>query len=205
MRHLFRLAGHAPPATESATAAISPRLQRVLDCWDPFPAHVTGRWRDILAWNRASEAINGWSRLPDDKRNMLWFVFQVPSTRRLLVDWEQEAALTVAALRAEAGGDLGEPGYQGLITELLEASPDFAALWGRQEVRGRKEGLSRFQHPALGRFDIEYTALQVAEQPSQRLYLYTPAEGRSEAKLREAAVAASTARLEFPAVAGPEC
>src|SRR5215208_4596478 len=123
--HLFRLAGHAPPATVSATSAISPRLQRVLDCWDPFPAHVTGRWRDILAWNRASEAINGWSRLPDDKRNMLWFVFQVPSTRRLLGDWEQEAVLTVAALRAEAGGELGEPDCQELIAELLEASPDF--------------------------------------------------------------------------------
>src|SRR2546421_6930260 len=32
--HLFRLAGHAPPAPEPA-AAISPRLQRVLDAWDP--------------------------------------------------------------------------------------------------------------------------------------------------------------------------
>src|ERR671929_266244 len=38
--HLFRLAGHAPPAAEPATA-ISPRLQRVLDAWDPFPAHVS--------------------------------------------------------------------------------------------------------------------------------------------------------------------
>src|SRR5206468_8868135 len=59
--HLFRLAGHAPPATETATAVISPRLQRVLDHWDPFPAHVAGRRRDVLAWNRASDMINGWS------------------------------------------------------------------------------------------------------------------------------------------------
>src|SRR5205814_9449046 len=69
--HLFRLAGHAPPATETATAAISPRLQRVLDHWDPFPAHIAGRRRDVLAWNRASEIINGWSQLPDATRNLL--------------------------------------------------------------------------------------------------------------------------------------
>jgi transcriptional regulator with XRE-family HTH domain len=191
--HLFRLAGHAPPAKEPATASISPRLRRVLDAWDPYPAHVTGRRRDVLAWNRASEAINGWSQLPEGKRNILWFVFLVPATRRLLVEWEKEAALSVAALRAEAGRDLGEPDYQELITELLEGSADFAAIWGRQDVRGRQEGLKRFRHPEFGRFDLEFTSFQVAEQPSLRLYLYTLADdGQSETKLREAVTAAST-------------
>jgi hypothetical protein len=99
----------------------------------------------------------------------------------------------VAALRAEAGRDLGEPDYQQLITELIEGSPDFTAIWARQDVRGRLEGLKRFQHPELGRFDLEYTSFQIAEQPSFRLYLYTPADdGRSEATLREVVAAAST-------------
>jgi transcriptional regulator with XRE-family HTH domain len=185
--HLFRLAGHAPPSPEPATAGISPRLRRVLDHWDPFPAHVTGRRRDVLSWNRASEAINAWSLLPEDQRNLLRFTFMVPLARRLLVEWEHEAALTVAALRAEAGGDLGEPDYQALIAELLEASPDFAAIWARQDVRGRLGGLKHFQHPKIGRFDLEFTAFQVAEQPALRLYLYTPADARSERVLREAA------------------
>src|SRR5947209_14323459 len=45
--HLFRLAGHPPPTPESGTdAAVSPRLCRVLDAWDPYPAHITGRRRD---------------------------------------------------------------------------------------------------------------------------------------------------------------
>jgi transcriptional regulator with XRE-family HTH domain len=190
--HLFRLAGHAPPATEAAAAAVSPRLQRVLDCWDPFPAHVAGRRRDILAWNRASEALNGWSRLADDRRNVLWWVFMVPTVRRLLVDWEQEAALAVAAFRAEAGRALGEPDYRELVAELLEGSPDFAAVWARQDVRGRQEGLHRFAHPELGRFDLEFTPFRVAEQPSLRLYLYTPADdGRSESVLRQAVAGAA--------------
>jgi hypothetical protein len=121
--HLFRLAGHAAPATESATATISPRLRRVLDCWDPFPAHLTGRRRAILAWNRASEAINGWSRLTEDERNMLCWVFQVPSTRRLLVEWEDEAALAVAALRAEAGGISASPTTKSSLTNCSRLVP----------------------------------------------------------------------------------
>src|SRR3954453_21724640 len=34
---LSRLAGQGTPAPEPVAAAISPRLQRVLDHWDPFP------------------------------------------------------------------------------------------------------------------------------------------------------------------------
>jgi len=120
-------------------------------------------------------------------------MFMVPLARRLLVDWEKEAPLSVAALRAEAGRDLGEPDYQELITELLAGSPEFAAIWARQDVRGRQEGLKRFRDPELGRFDLEFPSFQVAEQPSLRLYLYTPSDdGRSEAKLREVVAAANT-------------
>lgn len=62
-------------------------------------------------------------------------------------------------------------------------------------MRGRQEGLKRFRHPKLGRFDLEYASFRVAEQPSLRLYLYTPADdGRSESKLREAVIAAGTAK-----------
>lgn len=195
--HLFRLAGHVPPALEPAADIISPRLRRVLDAWDPFPAHITGRRRDLLAWNQTSEAINGWSRLPDGRRNLVWFMFLDPHARDLLVDWEKEARLTVAAFRAEAGGDLSDPDYQELVAELLDSSPDFTVVWARQEVRGRQEALKRFQLGDLGRFDLEFTSFQVAEQPSLRLSLYTPAlDGRSERTLREIVAAARSAAPE---------
>jgi hypothetical protein len=34
---------------------------------------------------------------------------------------------------------LAEPDNQTLSSELLEVRPDFAVLWGRQDVRGRME------------------------------------------------------------------
>src|SRR5439155_20086891 len=36
--HLFLLAGHAPAAVEAVGASLSPRLRRVLESWDPYPA-----------------------------------------------------------------------------------------------------------------------------------------------------------------------
>jgi len=54
-------------------------------------------------------------------------------------------------------------------------------------VRARVEGLKRFKHPELGRLDLEYTVFQVAEQASLRLYVYTPADEHTEAKLRDSA------------------
>jgi hypothetical protein len=185
--HLFRLAGQAPPAPEPVVDSVSPRLRHVLDSWDPFPAHVAGRRRDILAWNRASDLLYGWSRLPEDRRNTLWWAFMVPETRALMADWEREAALAVAGFRADAGRDLVEADYQELIFELLAGSADFAAIWARQDVRGRQEGTKHLLHPELGPLTVEFTILQVADQPSLRLYLYTPGdEGTTAEKLRRA-------------------
>jgi len=60
----------------------------------------------------------------------------------------------------------------------------------RAESPGGAEALPT---PHLGRLDLEFTSFQVADQPSLRLYLYTPADdGRTEAKLRETVTAAKT-------------
>ena len=187
--HLFRLAGHTPPTLESAAQLFSPRLQRVLDAWDPYPAHITGRRRDVLAWNRAGDLIHKWSELPTDRRNVLWSLFMVPSARHLHPDWEQEVPLSVAALRAEAGHRVSDPDYRELIDELMRGSPEFAALWARHDVRGREGGIKRFNHPQLGRLEFEYTPFEVLEQPSMRLYLFTPTDERTERKMREAPAA----------------
>ena len=184
--HLFRLAGHTPPTAQAAATAISPRLRSVLDAWDPYPAQIAGRRRDILAWNRASDLIYGWSRFPDDKRNSMRVLFLDAVTRRMFIDWENETAVAIAAFRADAGRDIGDPDYQELINDLVEMSPQWASLWTKQDVRGRPEGLKKLQHHALGRINLDFTIFQVAEQPSLRLYLYTPGDERTEIKLREA-------------------
>jgi hypothetical protein len=55
-------------------------------------------------------------------------------------------------------------------------------------VRGRQEGRKRLRHRQFGTLDLEFTILHIAEQPSLRLYLYTPADdGATERALCGAA------------------
>ena len=181
--HLFRLAGREVPPKAAPEVFVPARLRWVLDRWDPFPAHVTGRRRDLVAWNRSSEEINRWSELPADRRNLLWFVFRTERARQLLVDWQAEAASSVAAFRSEAGPDLSAPDFRDLVNELTTTSVEFAEMFSRHDVQPRKAGTGRIQHPELGRLELEFTSLQVLEEPSLRLYLYSPANEESEAKL----------------------
>src|ERR1700722_17080225 len=53
--HLFLLGlGHAPEVRYKKDEGVTPRLQRVLDAFDPSPALIrTVRW-DVVAWNRAA-------------------------------------------------------------------------------------------------------------------------------------------------------
>jgi transcriptional regulator with XRE-family HTH domain len=193
--HLLRLAGHTPPVQESVAELLSPRLQRLLDSWEPYPAHITGRRWDLVGWNRTSDYINSWSQLPESRQNILWYMFLLPSARKLMPDWELEVPGSVAALRAEAGRDLGDPDYQLLIKELIDGSLEFAELWARQDVRGHQAGTKRIDHPELGRLELEYTAVQVVEQPSLRLYLFAPANDETDKKLHERSAGARHGRL----------
>jgi MmyB-like transcription regulator ligand binding domain len=63
----------------------------------------------------------------------------IPASRRLMLGWEHETALAIAGFRSDAGQALVEPDYQELINQLLEGSSEFAAMWTRQDVRGRQE------------------------------------------------------------------
>ncbi len=58
-----------------------------------------------------------------------------------------------------------------------ERSPEFAALWARQDVGGRPEGWKRLDHPDLGCLDLEYTTYRVNDEPGLKLVLYVPEAG----------------------------
>ncbi len=185
-QHIFRLAGVEPPPA-ATSECVSARLRRTLECWEPFPAHVAGRRGEVLAWNRPSEQLFCWSELPEGRRNSLWLVFMRPTCSFAVDSREHELKLMVASFRAEAGRDLADPDYQELIGDLLRGSPEFAAIWDRQDVRGRPEGLKSLDHPVFGRLDLEFTTYRVGEQPGLKLVLYAPLRGSATAaKLRQA-------------------
>jgi hypothetical protein len=83
----------------------------------------------------------------------------------------------VASFRGEVAPFLDEPEFQELIADLLERSPEFAALWARQDVRGRPEGWKLLDHPELGPLDLEFTTYRVNDEPGLKLVLYAPEAG----------------------------
>ena len=72
-----------------------------------------------------------------------------------------------------------------LIGELTMKSPQFAALWAKHPVANCVSGTKHFQHPEVGRLELEFEALLLADEPGARILMYSAAPGSpSEAALQ---------------------
>lgn len=174
-RHLFLLADlPLPPSAATIHEQVSPAHQRVLDNFILNPAYIIGRRSDILAWNRAAVAVFGdYGKAPLRERNTLWRLF-VGTTHHRYVDWETIAYQALAQFRADSGRYIGDPWFEELIDELRHASPQFHDWWPRHEVLGRLSGQKELAHPVAGRLILEHSSFQVADNPDQKLIVYTP-------------------------------
>lgn len=175
-QHLFVLADRPSPALRTADREHVPdALVRMLDSMTDQPAYVLGRRWDVLAWNAAAAAVFGdFGSLHGDARNLMHMMFANPSHRRLLVDWDDLAPLSLAAFRADSARHAGDPDFERLIALLEEESAEFRAWWPRHEVMQHISTVKRLQHPTAGRLEFEYMSLDVADRPGMRLVVCTP-------------------------------
>ena len=176
-RHLFVLNDRAaPPWPRPGPERVDEPLRRMLDSLTGQPALVLGRRWDILAWNRAAEAVFGpYERLQGDERNMLHLVFADPDHRRLLVDWEAVAKNAIAMFRADYARFAGDPDFERLVARLARLSPEFERWWPQREVTEPLAG-KRLDHPAAGRMAFEYSSFGVGDPPDMKLIVFTPLE-----------------------------
>ena len=197
--HLFILArGEAPALPPPVLETVEPALQQILDALGTNPAYVVNARWEAVAWNVAACLVfsDFAARRPRD-RNLLWCMFTDPSQRRLLVDWEGAAQETLAYFRASTGRHVGEAWFSELITDLTAASPEFAAWWPRNDVRGTpRDAQKELNHPLVGRLVLQPTPLQVAQRPDLWLIVHTPLPGTdTAAKLQCLLAGASTAAV----------
>jgi hypothetical protein len=130
---------------------------------------------EMLAWNPGGLALYaGLDDWPAKHRNLARYLFLPPAARSLFPDWERQITGCVARLRAVAGT---APDFTSLVGELLLKSPDFAGLWERYEVTGRKPAHKTFQHPQVGTVTLTSQSLQVEGTPGQRIGVYTAEPG----------------------------
>jgi len=185
--HLFLLGlGRPPEVHYRGGDAITPRLQRLLDALPYSPAIVrTATW-DVVAWNRAAEAVLvDYASLPPEQRNILRMMFSDPRMRAAQFDWESVARYLVGAFRIDTARAGAEAEVQPLVDDLCRLSPEFAAMWRDNDVQPHGgDGVKHLRHPVLGPITLEYSAFAVDGRPDLQMIVYNPATPASQAQVR---------------------
>jgi transcriptional regulator with XRE-family HTH domain len=163
--HLFRLAGLAPPGSETAPGYITPSVQRLLDRLAGTPVAVHDAYWTLLVANPPYAALmgdpSGWR---GNERNGVWRNFlgspsrvrHTPESRRAL-----EAAL-VADLRAAAARYPADQRLRRLVAELHARSNRFAQLWDSGAVGRHEAARKTIDHPHIGVVTLDCDVLTVA-------------------------------------------
>jgi transcriptional regulator with XRE-family HTH domain len=187
--HLFDLAAVAVPApADPYPTEAPPELASWVAALDPIPAFLTNPRTDVLASNRAAEAVIS-IPMPglDGTRNLLRGLFtesdpaHAGGTAR-----EQTARSTLARFRSAHARRYDDPRFRALIDELLRESSRFRELWRRHEVLDSQLGTKVIEHPALGTLTLHHLQLIPTSDRELRLTQYLPADAATRAALQAA-------------------
>lgn len=180
--HLFRLAGHQPPAVGAAGAVgehIGPGMLRILDRLQDTPAEIVTELGETLRQTPLGVALTGdTASLTGPERSIGFRWFADPDSRALYADEDHEflSRLWVSGLR-EVMGRRGPASRAAHLADLLLArSDEFRAIWERHEVGVRPRETKHFVHPQLGALELSCQTLLDPEL-SQSLLVYTAAPG----------------------------
>jgi len=155
--HLFHLAGHPAPQRTTRGTHVSPGLLHLLDRLSDTPALVVNDLEQTVYQNPMSIALMGdQTQLTGRERSATWRWFTHPEARLRFPeeDWPIHSRTHVASLRATHGRRGSDPDVAALVTDLLAASPEFAALWAEHEVAVRRSDAKRIIHPEVGLLDL---------------------------------------------------
>ncbi|KZF00767.1 MULTISPECIES: helix-turn-helix transcriptional regulator [unclassified Rhodococcus (in: high G+C Gram-positive bacteria)] len=193
--HVFRLAGHNPPARGSSSDHISPGLLRILDRLTDTPAEIVSELGETLRQTPLGAALTGdASQRTGPERSLGYRWFTDPEARQSYPPEERAALSRVYASGLREIVTLRGPDSTAaqLSTELLEVSEEFRTLWEKREVGVRPPDFKRFLHPTVGLLELNCQTLLDPEQ-AHRLLVYTAVPGSE-----------SYAKLELLAVVGTQ-
>jgi transcriptional regulator with XRE-family HTH domain len=193
--HLFRLAGHHPPAPGAVTDHVGPGLLRIFDRLGDTPAEIVGELGETLRQTPPSVALSGdLTSLDGPARSIGYRWFTDPATRARYVEEDHNhlSRLFASGLR-EIAGRRGPGSYAAHVAdELRERSAEFRRLWELHEVGVRPREVKRFRHPEVGLLELSCQSL-IDPDHGHRLMVYTATPGsESHDKLRLLAVLGRT-------------
>ncbi|MFC5290301.1 helix-turn-helix transcriptional regulator [Actinokineospora guangxiensis] len=185
--HLFRLAGHNPPARGSASEHVTPGLARIFARLADTPAEIVTELGETLRQTPLGIALTGdAARHTGPARSLGYRWFTDPGSRALYEpdDHGFLSRMFASGLR-EAVAKRGPGSRAAHYADLLTArSAEFRAVWDTHEVGVRPNEVKRYVHPAVGALQLH---CQTLIDPVQEHYLlvYTAVPGtESHEKLR---------------------
>ncbi|MGN7797953.1 helix-turn-helix transcriptional regulator [Leifsonia sp. 22587] len=185
--HLFRLAGHTPPAQGSESEHVSPGLLRVLDRLDDTPAEIVTELGETLRQSRMGVALTGDTaslRGPERSLGVRWFTD--PASRRLYAPRDHDFLSRMFASGLREIVTARGPGSRAaaLAEYILDRSAEFRTLWAAHEVGLRPKEVKHFAHPEVGELELHCQQL-VDPGHAHSLLVYTAIPGSESAeKLR---------------------
>jgi transcriptional regulator with XRE-family HTH domain len=201
LTHLRRLAApearrRRPPRRPERVPA---GILELLGSLHETPAYVYGRYLDVLAANPLATALVPYYRVGVNLVRASFLDPQIDETH----DRDRATKTAVAALRALTGPDVDDPQLEELVGELSVRSERFRRLWARHDVRPKRSGRSQIDHPQVGKLDLGYEKLPIADADRLTLVLYH-AEPNSRSAQALSLLASSIASNEVAAPAGRE-
>ncbi|MER7013321.1 helix-turn-helix transcriptional regulator [Saccharopolyspora sp. NPDC000359] len=177
--HLFRLAGHNPPARGATGEHIGPGLLRVFDRLTDTPAEIVTELGETLRQTPLSVALTGdTTRYTGPARSIGFRWFTDPGTRALYHpdDHALHSRFFTAGLRRLV--TLRGPGSRAahLLDLLLARSEEFRTVWAEHEIGVRHQDTKRFVHPEVGDLELTCQTLLDPDQ-SHQLLVYTAVPG----------------------------
>jgi transcriptional regulator with XRE-family HTH domain len=174
-RHLRTLAGLPVPRVETHSAAVAPRLQRLVDGASPNAAVVYNRYFDFVVWNEAYVRVrHDPATLPENRRNAVWMIFTDAENRARMVHWAPAARAVLSQFRTSVGQRSDDARFVELVAALTEASPEFREWWPDYLVRDFKPATVVIDHPQAGRLSLELYQLRPVEFPDLLMVLQIP-------------------------------
>ncbi|WP_240340431.1 helix-turn-helix transcriptional regulator [Nocardioides sp. SYSU D00038] len=203
--HLFRLAGHRPPPRGPSSEHVSPGMLRIFDRLADTPAEIVTELGETLRQTPPKVALTGdWTRFTGPERSNGYRWFTDPSSRDIYVA-EDHAFLS----RMYAAGLRGIVAVRGpdsraaeLTRLLLERSEEFATLWADHEIGLEPDEVKRYQHPEVGRLDLNCQVLLDPHQ-SHRLMVYTADPGTESYEKLQVLTVIGAQRMSSSAVPTP--
>lgn len=184
--HLFRMAGHHPPARIRRDEHIAPGVLRILDRLDDTPAMVVSDLAETLFANRLGVALLGdHSRHAGLARSQYHRWFTDPAEREIYPeqDHEFQTRLQAAGLRS-ALSVRADATAQQIVEDLTRRSAEFRDVWARHEVAEKTGTRKRLVHAQLGVLDVDCQSLYT-ENRAQTLLVFTAVPGTdADEKLR---------------------